>query len=59
VDPNKRLGNLRGGVNDVKQHGWFLAIDWIAILQKKVLMTMERANVLCKCSFCLNLLGSF
>ncbi|CAB3381005.1 Hypothetical predicted protein [Cloeon dipterum] len=36
VDLTKRFGNLRNGVNDIKNHKWFSSIDWIAIYQKKV-----------------------
>lgn len=36
VDLTKRYGNLKNGVNDIKNHKWFSATDWIAIYQKKV-----------------------
>lgn len=36
VDLTKRFGNLKNGVNDIKQHRWFTSTDWIAIYQKKV-----------------------
>ncbi|XP_050403455.1 cAMP-dependent protein kinase catalytic subunit beta isoform X3 [Patella vulgata] len=36
VDLTKRFGNLRNGVNDIKQHRWFNSTDWIAIYQRKV-----------------------
>lgn len=36
VDLTKRFGNLRNGVNDIKNHRWFQSTDWIAIYQKKV-----------------------
>merc|ERR1711953_1188113 len=36
VDLTKRYGNLRNGVNDIKNHNWFQAIDWIQVYQKKV-----------------------
>lgn len=36
VDLTKRYGNLRNGVNDIKNHRWFASTDWIAIYQKKV-----------------------
>ncbi|XP_013789687.2 cAMP-dependent protein kinase catalytic subunit-like, partial [Limulus polyphemus] len=35
VDLTKRYGNLKNGVNDIKNHKWFAAMDWIAIYQKK------------------------
>jgi protein kinase A len=37
VDLTKRYGNLKNGVNDIKQHKWFANMDWIALYQKKVL----------------------
>jgi protein kinase A len=36
VDLTKRYGNLRNGVNDIKNHRWFASTDWIAIYQRKV-----------------------
>ncbi|XP_076371347.1 cAMP-dependent protein kinase catalytic subunit 1-like isoform X6 [Tachypleus tridentatus] len=36
VDLTKRYGNLKNGVNDIKNHKWFVTLDWIAIFQKKV-----------------------
>lgn len=27
-DLTRRYGNLRGGVQDIKQHPWFAGIDW-------------------------------
>ena len=36
VDLTKRFGNLKSGVNDIKNHRWFQSTDWIAIYQKKV-----------------------
>ena len=36
VDLTKRYGNLKNGVNDIKNHKWFATTDWIAIYQKKV-----------------------
>ena len=36
VDLTKRIGNLKNGVNDVKQHKWFQNIDWMAIFEKRV-----------------------
>lgn len=36
VDLTKRFGNLRNGVNDIRNHKWFSSIDWFAIYQKKV-----------------------
>jgi len=36
VDLTKRVGNLKNGVTDVKQHKWFQNIDWIAIYERRV-----------------------
>ncbi|XP_077981620.1 cAMP-dependent protein kinase catalytic subunit beta isoform X2 [Glandiceps talaboti] len=36
VDLTKRYGNLKNGVNDIKNHKWFATTDWIAIYEKKV-----------------------
>ncbi|XP_014671345.1 PREDICTED: cAMP-dependent protein kinase catalytic subunit beta isoform X1 [Priapulus caudatus] len=36
VDLTKRFGNLKNGVNDIKNHKWFSTTDWIAIYQKKM-----------------------
>ncbi|EDL40794.1 mCG115152, partial [Mus musculus] len=36
VDLTKCFGNLKNGVNDIKNHKWFAMTDWIAICQRKV-----------------------
>jgi protein kinase A len=36
VDLTKRIGNLKNGVSDVKQHRWFNHVDWIAIYEKSI-----------------------
>ncbi|XP_065432555.1 cAMP-dependent protein kinase catalytic subunit alpha-like [Chrysemys picta bellii] len=36
VDITKRFGNLKNGVNDIKNHKWFATTDWNAIYQRKV-----------------------
>lgn len=36
VDLTKRYGNLKAGVNDIKNQRWFTSTDWIAIFQKKI-----------------------
>ncbi|RWS32028.1 cAMP-dependent protein kinase catalytic subunit-like isoform X4 [Leptotrombidium deliense] len=35
VDLTKRYGNLKNGVNDIKNHRWFASTDWITVYQKK------------------------
>jgi len=42
VDLTKRFGNLKNGVNDIKNHKWFATTDWIAIYQKKVQKTNKK-----------------
>ncbi|XP_051897855.1 cAMP-dependent protein kinase catalytic subunit alpha-like isoform X4 [Pristis pectinata] len=34
VDLTKRFGNLRNGVNDIKNHKWFVNTDWISIYKR-------------------------
>merc|ERR1712128_371236 len=36
VDLTKRYGNLKNGVNDIKNHRWFATTEWIAVYQRKV-----------------------
>ncbi|TPX35236.1 hypothetical protein SmJEL517_g02290 [Synchytrium microbalum] len=36
LDRSKRLGNLRGGAEDVKRHKWFKGVDFDAVLHKRV-----------------------
>lgn len=36
VDVSKRLGNLRGGANDVMQHPWFHGVDWQSLLHRQL-----------------------
>jgi serine/threonine protein kinase len=35
VDPTKRLGNLRGGAQDIKDHAWFRGVDWDLLAKKQ------------------------
>lgn len=35
-DVTSRLGSLKQGVADVKQHRWFRGVDWDAVLQRKL-----------------------
>lgn len=35
ADRSRRLGNLKGGADDVKNHKWFYGIDWIALSERK------------------------
>jgi len=43
TDLTRRLGCLRSGVSDVKQHVWFNDVDWINIYYKKVCLAVPRA----------------
>lgn len=35
-DTTRRFGDLVGGVDQIKDHRWFIDIDWIAIFHRKV-----------------------
>jgi protein kinase A len=35
-DLSKRFGNLKNGINDIKNHPWFDRIDWMGILNKEI-----------------------
>ncbi|KAG0293540.1 hypothetical protein BGZ96_002709 [Linnemannia gamsii] len=36
ADRTKRLGNLKGGSDDIKNHKWFRGVDWQGLLDKTV-----------------------
>lgn len=36
VDQMKRLGNLLGGVEDIKEHKWFMDVSWDDALEMKI-----------------------
>lgn len=36
ADRSKRIGNLKGGAEDIKKHKWFRGFDWEALLQRSV-----------------------
>ncbi|VDK83658.1 unnamed protein product [Onchocerca ochengi] len=36
LDPAKRLGNLKGGVADIKIHKWFSDIIWDDVINMKI-----------------------
>ncbi|CAJ0751180.1 7868_t:CDS:2 [Entrophospora sp. SA101] len=36
ADRTKRLGNLRGGSDDVKKHKWFRGVDWQGLYDRRV-----------------------
>jgi len=36
IDITKRLGCMRGGAADVKQHPWFAGLDWDALYHKRM-----------------------
>lgn len=44
ADLSKRYGNLKGGVEDIKQHRWFSKVDWKNLLAKK-LQVFYKPNV--------------
>ena len=33
VNPSKRLGNFKNGIDDIKNHRWFQAFDWPGLVQ--------------------------
>lgn len=35
-DLTQRYGNLKNGVNNIKNHIWYKSTDWVALHQKKV-----------------------
>jgi hypothetical protein len=41
ADPSKRLGMLKNGVEDVKQHAFFSKIDMRQLLSKKLPMSFK------------------
>ncbi|OXA49339.1 cAMP-dependent protein kinase catalytic subunit [Folsomia candida] len=36
ADVTKRLGNMKSGVAQIKEHGWFEGMDWVGIFEKRV-----------------------
>ncbi|KAF9918710.1 hypothetical protein BX616_006597 [Lobosporangium transversale] len=36
-DRTKRLGNLRGGSEDIKSHKWFRGVDWEGLRERRVI----------------------
>ncbi|KAJ3415698.1 protein kinase A catalytic subunit [Chytridiales sp. JEL 0842] len=36
ADRSKRLGNLKGGADDVKKHKWFRGVDWNGLLNRSI-----------------------
>ncbi|EIE77696.1 hypothetical protein RO3G_02400 [Rhizopus delemar RA 99-880] len=36
IDITRRLGNLKGGADDIKRHKWFRTTDWHGLLNKTV-----------------------
>ncbi|CDU24708.1 probable cAMP-dependent protein kinase catalytic subunit [Sporisorium scitamineum] len=36
ADRSRRLGNLRGGANDVKNHPWFHGVDWKVLQEGRI-----------------------
>lgn len=41
VDITKRYGNLKNGVDDIKQHEWFKDLDWWTLYNKKLSLPSE------------------
>lgn len=36
ADLSKRLGNLKAGTEDIKNHRWFDGVDWEAVKRKEI-----------------------
>ncbi|KAI9325783.1 camp-dependent protein kinase [Zopfochytrium polystomum] len=36
ADRSKRLGNLKGGSDDIKKHKWFRGVDWQGLVERSV-----------------------
>jgi len=41
VDPTRRLGNLRGGAQDVKNHPWFRDIDFDKLYRRELVAPLS------------------
>lgn len=50
-DRSKRLGNLRGGADDVLIHDWFRGVDWVALERGEIRVCVSSS------SFCSNLVS--
>jgi serine/threonine protein kinase len=37
ADRTRRLGNLRGGAEDVKKHPWFAGVDWERVYRREII----------------------
>ncbi|ORX96454.1 Pkinase-domain-containing protein [Basidiobolus meristosporus CBS 931.73] len=37
ADISKRLGNLKGGAEDVKRHKWFTGVDWQLVMAREIM----------------------
>ena len=42
------LFHAQQGVEDVKQHKWFKAVDWDAVLQRKLVVSGEECGFLAR-----------
>ncbi|KAG0149725.1 hypothetical protein CROQUDRAFT_669044 [Cronartium quercuum f. sp. fusiforme G11] len=36
IDRSKRLGNLKGGIQDIKNHDWFTGVDWDSLSKQTI-----------------------
>jgi len=41
VNPSKRLGNFKNGIDDIKNHRWFQAFDWTGLVQRTITAPWE------------------
>ena len=42
ADLSRRLGNLRGGVADIKRHPWFEGVSWGAVARREIGVRLRR-----------------
>ena len=36
IDRTKRIGNLKNGADDIKNHKWFKGLDWLDVFNRKL-----------------------
>jgi serine/threonine protein kinase len=47
-DLTKRLGNLHGGPDDVKNHAWFAEVTWDRVMPANTTSTPKRQSIMAK-----------
>jgi serine/threonine protein kinase len=51
-DRTKRLGNMKGGAEDVKRHKWFKGVDWQALYDRRIPVGFSASLFSLSCSRC-------